>query len=173
MLAPAGELQAPPAQLPAMAQKPRAPPRRGLADPPPAPEAQQDSPDQLPSGGAGSSTSSPMHIPINDPAAMAALMNQLHSMGLTLTRTTPGGGDASVSAAEVLESIKSSPVEGTQGLHEGPGSAGRPGVPVFGQLGCCCARLLGREQGRGHLWEKVRGVLQVLGDQAVRAPQCH
>ena len=146
MLAPAGELQTPPAQLPTKAQKPRAPPRRGLADPPPpAPEAQQDSSDQLPTGGAGSSTTSPMHIPINDPAAMAALMNQLHSMGLTLTRTTPGGGDASVSAAEVLESIKSSPVEGTQGLHEGAGSAGGPCLPASWQWGVAVPRLLSRE----------------------------
>ena len=143
MVAPAGELQAPPAQLPTKAQKPRAPPRRGLADALPAPEAQQDSPDQLPTSGAGGSTSSPMHIPINDPAAMAALMNQLHSMGLTLTRTTPGSGDASVSAAEVLESIKSSPVEGTQGLHEGAGSAGGAGFSAFQQLGCCCVKIVG------------------------------
>ena len=142
MVAPAGELQAPPAQLPTKAQKPRAPPRRGLADAPPAPEAQQDSPDQLPTGGAGGGTSSPMHIPINDPAAMAALMNQLHSMGLTLTRTTPGGGDASVSAAEVLESIKSSPVEGAQGLHEGAGPAGGAGFSASRQLGCCCVKIV-------------------------------
>ena len=170
MLAPAGELQAAPAQLPTKAQKPRAPPRRGLADPPSAPEVQQDSPDQLPTGGAGSSTSSPMHIPINDPAAMAALMNQLHSMGLTLTRTTPGGGDASVSAAEVLESIKSSPVEGTQGLHEGAGSAGGDSSSAVRQLGRCCAKMQGRPLVGEHMGLPTPPACRCMGVQRCSPP---